>query len=126
MQSLVARDYRAIAEDLLEERASFGFPPYARVAMFRADALELGQALDLLEKIRDLLSQSRDFDHVDCVGPMPALMTRRIGRYRAQLCLISRDHPVLRRVLGQAMPSIAELPTSARVSWTIDIDAYDL
>jgi primosomal protein N' (replication factor Y) len=126
MQSLVARDYRAIAEELLEERASFGFPPYARVAMFRADALELKQASDMLEKIRGILAQSRDFDRVDCVGPMPALMTRRIGRYRAQLCLISRDHRILRRVLGEAMPAIADLPTSARAGWTIDVDAYDL
>jgi hypothetical protein len=29
-------------------------------------------------------------------------------------------------VLKQAMPAIEELPGSARVSWSIDVDAYDL
>ncbi|UCH40220.1 MAG: primosomal protein N', partial [Gammaproteobacteria bacterium] len=126
MQALLEKDYRAVADDLLQERSSFGFPPYARVVMFRADAVELKAALSLLDQIRQLLAAAARFDALDCVGPMPALMTRRIGRYRAQLCLISRDFQALRSVLSEAMPVIAGLPTSARVSWSIDVDAYDL
>lgn len=126
MQALLEKDYRGIAAGLLDERASFGFPPFARVVIFRADAVELKQALELLEKIRRLLEKTRRFEGLDCVGPMPALMTRRIGRYRAQLCLISRDLKILRAVLAEAMPAIAEVPGSARVSWSIDVDAYDL
>jgi primosomal protein N' (replication factor Y) len=57
---------------------------------------------------------------------MPALMTRRIGRYRAQLCLLAQDYQALRSVLSQTMPAIQQLPSSARVSWSIDVDAYDL
>ena len=126
MQALTTGDYRAIATGLLDERESFGFPPFSRVAMFRADAVELKDALDLLERIRELLAATRRFAALDCVGPMPALMTRRIGRYRAQLCLIAHDYKVLRSVLAEAMPAIAELPGSARAGWNIDVDAYDL
>jgi primosomal protein N' (replication factor Y) len=57
---------------------------------------------------------------------MPALMTRRIGRYRAQLCLISQDYQALRSVLQQSMPALEQLASSARVGWSIDVDAYDL
>ncbi|MCP4391352.1 MAG: primosomal protein N', partial [Gammaproteobacteria bacterium] len=126
MQALLREDYRAIAASLLQERQSFGFPPYARVVMFRADALELKAALQILEKIKAQLTSTRRFDAVVCVGPMPALMTRRIGRYRAQLCLMSQDFQVLRSVLKQAMPAIEEIPGSARCSWSIDVDAHDL
>ncbi|MCP4983475.1 MAG: hypothetical protein GY935_23615, partial [Gammaproteobacteria bacterium] len=63
---------------------------------------------------------------LSCVGPMPALMTRRIGRYRAQLCLIAQDYQVLRSVLSQSMPALENLASSSRVSWSIDVDAYDL
>ena len=126
MQALVEKDYRSIAAGLLDERASFGFPPFARVVIFRADGVELKQALELLQKIRQELEKTRRFDGIDCVGPMPALMTRRIGRYRAQLCLISLDFKVLRAVLDEAMPAIAEISGSARASWSIDVDAYDL
>lgn len=126
MQALLRRSYREIAADLLRERRQFGFPPYARVVIFRADAINLEDALQKLEQIRARLTSTQDFDALNCVGPMPALMTRRVDRYRAQLCLISEDYRVLRSVLTQAMPALEELPSNARVAWSIDVDAYDL
>ena len=126
MQSLTRQDYRAIAGQLLQERRLLGFPPYARVVIFRADATELKQALAQLDRIRDELATTRRFDALSCIGPMPALMTRRIGRYRAQLCLLAQDYQVLRSVLSEAMPAIQQIPSNARVNWSIDVDAYDL
>ena len=126
MQSLTRQSYRDIAAGLLQERRMLGFPPYARVVIFRADAIELEQALAKLEEIRAIVAIASRFDALSCVGPMPALMTRRIGRYRAQLCLIAQDYQVLRSVLSEAMPAIQQLPGSARVNWNIDVDAYDL
>jgi primosomal protein N' (replication factor Y) len=126
MQALASQDYRTMALAMLQERRQLGFPPYARVVIFRADALELKQALAKLEEIRAQLETAKRFAALSCVGPMPALMTRRIGRYRAQLCLIAQDYQVLRSVLSQAMPEIQRIPGSARVSWSIDVDAYDL
>ena len=126
MQAVLRRSYREIAADLLRERESYGFPPFARVVMFRADAVELDAALALLQQIRALLESTEGFGGIDCIGPMPALMTRRVSRYRAQLCLISRQYRALRVVLDEAMPQIAALPTSARTNWTVDVDAYDL
>ena len=126
MQSLTRQDYRAIASQLLQERRLLGFPPYARVVIFRADATELKQALAQLDRIRDELATTRRFEALSCIGPMPALMTRRIGRYRAQLCLLAQDYQVLRSVLSEAMPAIQQIPSNARVNWSIDVDAYDL
>ena len=126
MQALVNRDYRDIAEELLQERRLLGFPPCARAVVFRADALELQQALDKLEEIKALLQQAAHFERLASIGPIPALMTRRIGRYRAQLGLLGSDYQTLRAVLHQAMPAIQEVASTARVSWSIDVDAYDL
>jgi primosomal protein N' (replication factor Y) len=110
----------------LQERRQLGFPPYARVVIFRADAVELKAALAKLDEIKALLQPARGFAELSCVGPMPALMTRRIGRYRAQLCLLAQDYQLLRSVLAQTMPEIQQIPGSSRVSWSIDVDAYDL
>ena len=126
MQALLRQDYREIAADLLQERRLLGFPPYARVVIFRSDALELKLALAKLEEIKALLGQARHFERLASIGPIPALMTRRIGRYRAQLCLLSADFQVLRSVLSQAMPAIQEITSSPRVSWSVDVDAPDL
>ncbi len=126
MQALVRQDYREIASGLLQERRLLGFPPYARVVIFRADAFELRPALAKLEEIRAILETARRFDALSCVGPMPALMARRVGRYRAQLCLIAKDYQALRSVLQQSLPAIEQLAANARVGWSIDVDAYDL
>ena len=126
MQALASRSYREIAEELLRERRQLGFPPYARVVMFRADAPELEQALLRLDAIRELLSQTPGFDAIQCIGPMPSLMTRRVGRYRAQLCLLARDYRALRAVLAGTMPALEQMPGGSRVGWNIDVDAQDL
>jgi primosomal protein N' (replication factor Y) len=126
MQALLHRSYREIADDLLQERRQLGFPPYARVIIFRADAKELEQALARLGEIKALLQQARGFDQLSSIGPIAALMTRRIGRYRAQLCLLGADYQLLRSVLSQAMPAIQEVASTPRVSWSVDVDAYDL
>ena len=126
MQSILHQSYREIAKSITRERKMLGFPPYARVVMFRADALSLDQAIDKLNEIKQCLRASVDQHRVKCIGPIPALMTRRIGRYRGQLCLLSQDTRELRSALREAMPGIELIKNSASVKWVVDVDALDL
>lgn len=126
MQSLVTQSYREIAMTLLQGRKMIGFPPYARVIMFRADAMNISEAMEKLTEIKRCLQVSEKIKGLNCIGPMPALMTRRIGRYRAQLCLFSQDTARLRAVLRETMPALQEIKNSQTVKWTIDVDAFDL
>ena len=126
MQAVARRDYRSIATELLREREQLGFPPFARVAMFRADAVSLEAALAMLESIRALVADTPGAESLSVIGPIPALTTRRIGRSRAQLCLLAPGHRQLRAVLGPALPRIAALATPGGVNWSVDVDAPDL
>ena len=126
MQALTKQGYREIASTITQERKMLGFPPYARVVMFRADALSLEQATDKLNEIKQCIAVSATDQNVKCIGPIPALMTRRIGRYRAQLCLISTDTRKLRSVLRAAMPEIETIKSTQSVKWVVDVDAFDL
>ena len=126
MQSLKRVEYRDLVDDMLAERRMLGLPPYARVVMFRADAVELKTALEKLDAVRNILCALPGYTGLNCIGPMPALMTRRIGRYRAQLALVGEDRAALRGLLQRAMPKLGELPNTAQVSWNIDVDAFDL
>ncbi|MCP3689440.1 MAG: primosomal protein N' [Gammaproteobacteria bacterium] len=126
MKSLVQQPYREIAGNILSERRLLGFPPYARVIMFRADALSLQLAMDKLEEIRSILDARASPYGIHCIGPIPALMTRRIGRYRAQLCLMSNDLRTLRTILRGAMGEIEKVASTYSVKWMIDVDALDL
>ena len=80
MQALTQASYRDIARSITRERKMLGFPPYARVVMFRADALSLEQAIKKLDAIKQCLQSCAIRHQVKCIGPIPALMTRRIGR----------------------------------------------
>jgi primosomal protein N' (replication factor Y) len=126
MQSIANQSYREIAESITRERKMLGFPPYARVVMFRADALSLDQAIEKLNAIKQCLQASVARHRVKCIGPIPALMTRRIGRYRGQLCLLSQDIRELRNALREAMPEIELIKSTAAVKWVVDVDALDL
>ncbi|MDJ0778525.1 MAG: primosomal protein N' [Gammaproteobacteria bacterium] len=126
LRALVERDYRDVVGDLLHEREQLGFPPYARVTMFRADAPALDAALACLQSIREILARTPGIEALTLIGPMPALMTRRIGRYRAQLCLLAPAYASLREVLARAMPEIAELSAARDTNWIVDVDAQDL
>ena len=126
MQALIKQDYRSIALKILRERKLLGFPPFTRVILFRADGVSLEQAMEKLEEIRDLLEPLSDQADIQCIGPMPSLMTRRVGRYRAQLCLMSNNLRRLRSSLREIMPNIENISSNANVKWSIDVDAYEL
>lgn len=126
VQSLTTQDYRELAASILAERRMLGFPPFARVVMFRADALSLALAMEKLAEIKQGLQASAKIRELSCIGPIPALMTRRIGRFRAQLCLLSADGRKLRAALRDAMPKIETIASTPSVKWVIDVDAFDL
>jgi primosomal protein N' (replication factor Y) len=126
MQSLVNQSYRDIATTLLQGRKMVGFPPYARVVMFRADAMTLSEAMEKLAEIKQGLQTSVHLKQVNCIGPIPALMTRRIGRYRAQLCLFSQDAAKLRAALRETMPTLQSVKNTSTVKWVIDVDSFDI
>jgi primosomal protein N' (replication factor Y) len=126
MQSLVNQNYRDITSTILQGRKMIGFPPYARVVMFRADAMTLSDAMEKLAEIKQLLQTSVHLKQLNCIGPIPALMTRRIGRYRAQLCLFSRDAVKLRAALRETMPIVQSVKNTSTVKWVIDVDSFDI
>ena len=63
---------------------------------------------------------------VKLLGPVPAAMARRAGRYHAQLLLESTDRAALHRLLGTWLEKLAELPGARRVRWALDVDPIDL
>jgi primosomal protein N' (replication factor Y) (superfamily II helicase) len=126
MRDLQSSSYREIVDGIMLEREKLAFPPYSRVVLFRADAFSLDEALKKLNEIKQKLLEIGKPSLVKCIGPMPTLMTRRIGRYRAQLALISLDPKILRRYLRQAKPVFESTASNAKVKWFVDVDPYDL
>ncbi|MDY0064882.1 MAG: primosomal protein N' [Steroidobacteraceae bacterium] len=122
---LLTGGYEAFAEGALNERRQSGWPPYARIALLRAEASRPGAAMSFL-KAAHRLADDCDRGGVRLLGPAPAPMERRAGLHRAQLLLQADSHAPLQRFLGAWLPRIEALDPARRVRWSVDVDAAEL
>ncbi|MCE5360313.1 primosomal protein N' [Candidatus Igneacidithiobacillus taiwanensis] len=116
LQELQSGDYGKAAERLLQERQAAGLPPFKAIALLQAEAQQMERVQAFLQAARQHL---RD---LTCTGPLPALLERRAGFYRAYLWLESDSRVQLHRALASAREQIASLPAARRVRWGIDVD----
>ncbi|MFP5384036.1 MAG: primosomal protein N', partial [Gammaproteobacteria bacterium] len=125
---LATEGYDAWARDALSERKAAELPPFASLALVRAEATRDTTALDFLENLKvhaaDLLAGARG--DLLLMGPAPAPMARRGGRFRAQLLVQAPDRGELHRFLAGFVPLIEADPESRRVRWSLDVDPQDL
>lgn len=125
LKLLLTGGYTAFADGALTEREQSGWPPFARIALLRAEAITSDLPLKFLQDARDL---AVDFPvrGLELLGPAPAPMERRAGRFRAQLLLRAPSHSPLQKFLSGWLPVLAMLPEARRVRWSIDVDAAEL
>ena len=125
LRLLLAGGYEAFATGALQEREQSSWPPFARIALLRAEA---ATALAPMKFLRAALAASRQqtLRGVQLLGPAPAPMERRAGRYRAQLLLHAATHSPLQKFMSAWLPTLEALPEARRVRWSIDVDAIDL
>jgi primosomal protein N' (replication factor Y) len=60
------------------------------------------------------------------LGPVPAPMERRAGRYRAQLLVQASKRAELQRFLSAWVPLLYGLEGHAKVRWSIDVDPQEM
>ncbi len=123
-KKLLQHGYETIAENLLAERMEMQLPPHGFWAVWRAESKEADLAMQLLQQISELLHHTTS--SVLILGPVPALMEKRAGRYRAQLLMRSADRAALHRLIDQHINSISKLKLARKGRWSIDIDPTEL
>lgn len=124
LETLLNGGYHAFADAELAQREAAGFPPFAHLALLRAEAKQLEATHAFLHvakaALRDIATQ------LELHGPLPAPMPRRAGFQRAQLLLSSTDRRSLHAALDAALPAIHAAPEARRVRWSLDVDPVDL
>lgn len=123
LETLVNGGYHAFAEAELHQREAAGFPPFAHLALLRAEAQQVEHANAMLSGVRDLIAHDCP---VERFGPMPAPMPRRAGYQRTQLLLSAPSRRPLHALLDQIMPQVHALPQARKVRWSLDVDPMDL
>ena len=131
LQTLVAGGYHAFAEEELMQREAAGFPPFAHLALLRAEASHVDAPTQFLRAAKALLSPFAAAEHdaaagLDLHGPLPAPMPRRAGMQRAQLLVSAPHRRALHGALDAAVPALHALPEARKVRWSLDVDPVDL
>jgi len=122
---LCDKGYHAYAKESMAERQTAALPPYAHMALLRAEANYQQLPDEFLEQAM-AAAQAFAVPGVELYGPLPSPMERRAGKYRAQL-LIQCDHRGrLHQLLSQWVEGLAKLPTARKVRWNLDVDPIDL
>jgi primosomal protein N' (replication factor Y) len=125
LESLLAHGYAEFARAALQERQQAGLPPYTFQALFRAEAVQESLAVEFLHAVRRALFDLHS-PKVEILGPVPAPMLKRAGRYRQQLLLQSSERKSLHQLLASVRPQMESWPAARKVRWSLDIDPLDL
>ncbi|MFS8609468.1 MAG: primosomal protein N', partial [Gammaproteobacteria bacterium] len=120
---LLSEGYGAFARLALDERRKAGWPPFSYLAMWRAEATQRGPVAAFLERVRAAAARA---SAVNVLGPAPAPMERKGGRYRMQLLLQARERAPLRALLARLVPEARGWREARKVRWSIDVDPLEV
>jgi primosomal protein N' (replication factor Y) len=152
LNTLINGGYHAFAESELGQRQAAGFPPFAYLALLRAEAKHVDAANAFLHAAKSVFNALIPFPSgrkwreetdegtrkpaatgpsltvspLEIQGPVPAPMSRRAGMHRMQLLLSAPDRRTLHALLDTALPAIHDLPEARKARWSLDVDPLDL
>ncbi len=102
-------------------------PPYKPLGLIRAESTYPNQAMELLSLARKFCEHQRTIEpDIQCLGPLPALMEKRAGRFRFILQVTASRRSQLQRCLSAAAIQLDNEKLAQKVRWSIDVDPQEL
>jgi primosomal protein N' (replication factor Y) (superfamily II helicase) len=124
LQLLLNKGYFEFIKQLMRERELLLLPPFAAIALFRAEAAQPEKAEQFLKQIKEIAAAF--ISDVQLMGPIAAPMQRKAGMYRAQLLLRAKERKQLHALLRALMPKIIALKQNKRIRWSLDVDTQEM
>jgi len=127
LQVLLSQGYYRLTQQILQERKQILFPPYCHLVLLRAESHQQDLVLSLLQSLSQQFSQK--WPEVSLLGPVPAVMLRRQGRFRYQLLLQSQRRSPLHRAVAQFREYLSSKngrKLARNVRWSLDVDPQEM
>ena len=118
LTALIQHGYRGFARHERKLRADAGMPPFASLAIIRADGRNADSVTELLNRAAQHLASPG----VELLGPAPAPIARRLDRHHGQLLVVAERRTHLHEALTQLEQAELKAPG---VRWSIDVDPMD-
>jgi primosomal protein N' (replication factor Y) len=122
--ALRTHDYAAYAERLLAERRGVGLPPFAHLALLRAEARDANVAQSFLRAAADVAAAMAEGADVMIYPPVPPAVARVANIERMQMLIESASRARLQRFLTAWLPRLHAQRNAFKglARWAIDVD----
>ncbi|WP_448213709.1 primosomal protein N' [Colwellia sp. MEBiC06753] len=120
LQDLVNNGYQHFARQALGERQFAQLPPFSHQVLIRAEANYPSYPMKILSAVSQLA-----FDHCQFVGPLPAAMEKKAGKFRYHLIIQSHNRKALHSAMLAIVEHIQQHELVNKVRWSIDVDPSD-
>jgi primosomal protein N' (replication factor Y) len=119
--ALRSHDFAAFAASQLREREAAGLPPFAHLALLRAEARSLDGALAFLQAAAATAGSP---DGVTIYPAVPMSMQRIANVERGQMLIESATRPLLQRFLASWSPLLQGMRAEHKgvLRWAVDVD----
>lgn len=128
LQQLSQSGYRNLVANLMNERKTAAMPPYTQLALIKAEGAQLRKTLEILEQISrcsdQIINQSNS--GINSIGPMPAPMEKRAGRYRSHLLFKASSKAVMQGFLAKLVERIDQIKMPNGLRWSLDVDPQEM
>jgi len=125
--TLLTHGYARFARQMLDDRKQCFWPPFSYLAMFRAEASNTSAPEDFLRLVASLARNNMQAGSgISVLGPIPAPMPRRAGRFRYQLLLQTDSRQSLQRLLQIVVFKLESEKIAKSVRWSLDVDPLEM
>ena len=124
--ALAHHDYREFANYALAERQAAHYPPFAHLALLRAESPKPDAALAFLRAAHGHAEVLVAAEVVQLMDPVPSPMERRAGRYRAQLLVQAGARKALHDFLSAWLLQLENEKLGRKVRWSLDVDPLEM
>jgi primosomal protein N' (replication factor Y) len=124
--ALAHHDYREFGSYALAERAAAQYPPFAHLALLRAESPKPDAGLAFLRAAHGHAEGLVEAEVVHLMDPVPSPMERRAGRYRAQLLVQAGARKALHDFLNVWLMQLEIEKRGRQVRWSLDVDPVEM
>jgi primosomal protein N' (replication factor Y) len=126
---LLNKGYSGFAKKVLAERKELQLPPFSFQALIRTEANKIIDYQQFLQFCYQSLKykkiQLKD-TQTQLLGPVPAPMERKAGKFRGQLLIQSGQRKMLHQLISHLIKDVELNKKAQRLRWSIDIDPQEL
>jgi primosomal protein N' (replication factor Y) len=125
LQAMLTESYADQARAMLQKREAAGLPPVGQLVIVRSDCADIECGEQFLQSLRELVEPNLPTD-TTLIGPLPAPMQRRAGKFRSQLLLTAANRHAARSAARALVSRAQSLPARRGLKWSIDIDPREV